>query len=359
MRLHLPALPHTSTTEWWTCCAYTQKVRRFATMMTEAGHEVFLYGGPENQAKCTEWLPLVSAQEQAMWWPDWDPETDVWNGFDVEAPWWKTFNQRAVEEITPRLQDRDLIGLIAGRCQAPIAAAFPQHVAMEWGVGYEGIATPFRAFESQAWMHHVYGMQGISDGQFFDAVVPNSYEPGEFWPIVKAERDYFLYLGRMTPRKGLGVVAEIAKHHDVITAGQGTERVPGAVHAGVVRGSDRLALLQNAKGVLVPTTYIEPFGGVCVEAMLCGTPVITTDWGAFLELVDTGVDGFRCRMLRDFLAAADQVDQLDRAGIATRAAARWTTPVVALQYERWLRNLTTLYSEGWYDRQLRGDPWAL
>ncbi len=44
---------------------------------------------------------------------------------------------------------------------------------------------------------------------------------------------------------------------------------------------ERLALLGKAKSVLMPTYYLEPFGGVHVEAQLCDTPVITTDWSAF------------------------------------------------------------------------------
>ena len=354
--LHILGLPHTSTTSWWSTCAYTQKVRRFATMMFETGYDVYLYAGPDNEAKVTEHVPLVTHEEQNAWWPDWDRENEVWNGFDLDAEWWKTFNRRAIEAISQRAGKRDLIGIIAGRCQQPVADAFPGLIAMEWGVGYEGITSRFRCFESYAWMHHVYGRNGIADGAFFDTVVPNSYEPGEFFPQGEPE-DYFLYMGRMIPRKGLAVVAEIAKHFRVITAGQGDQRVPGAVHVGPVRGRDRLELLQGAKALLAPTGYIEPFGGVVVEAMLCGTPAITTDWGAFPELIEPGVTGARCRMLTDFLAAAERIDEIDRKEVAQIAEQRWTTTGTAPAYGRWLNRLCALYRDGWYI-QRRGEPWA-
>ena len=48
-----------------------------------------------------------------------------------------------------------------------------------------------------------------------------------------------------------------------------------------------------AKAMLFPIRWPEPFGLVMVEAMACGTPVVTTNWGAAPELVDDGVTGFR------------------------------------------------------------------
>lgn len=56
MRFHLPALPGQPTIVANSSCAYTQKVRRFATMMRDRGHDVFLYGGGGNDARASEYV---------------------------------------------------------------------------------------------------------------------------------------------------------------------------------------------------------------------------------------------------------------------------------------------------------------
>jgi glycosyltransferase involved in cell wall biosynthesis len=50
----------------------------------------------------------------------------------------------------------------------------------------------------------------------------------------------------------------------------------------------------------MPRCYIEPFGGSGVEVLLCGTPLIAVDYGAFTETIIDGVNGFRCHTLHLF-----------------------------------------------------------
>lgn len=346
MRIHIVSLPHTETTQSFEWCAYTAKVRKFSSMMYDLGHEVYLYAGEENEARCTEHISLVSRAEQQAWWPGWDAEKTYWpDGWDASKPWWGTMNTRAIEAIRSRLSPHDILGIIGGNCQKPISDALPELFAVEWGIGYEGVYTNFRCFESYAWMHHVYGLLGEKTGKFFDCVIPNFFEPSQF-AFSEKKDDYLLYIGRMIPDKGLAVVEEIAKRHKVITAGQGDLRINGAEHLGVVRGKEKADLFAKARAVLVPTFYVEPFGGVAVEAMMSGTPVITTDWGAFSETVQHGVTGFRCRMLGEFLDAADRVDDLDPYRIELYAQ-RYSTINVGPKFERYLTQVKTLEGPGW------------
>ncbi len=61
---------------------------------------------------------------------------------------------------------------------------------------------------------------------------------------------------------------------------------------GVVGGDDKLRLLGEAKAFLNPIAWEEPFGMAPVEAMLCGTPVLTTPRGAMPEIVDDDTGRF-------------------------------------------------------------------
>lgn len=56
--------------------------------------------------------------------------------------------------------------------------------------------------------------------------------------------------------------------------------------------SDRRSFLQNAKALLFPILWEEPFGMVMIEAMSCGTPVIAFDRGSVGEIVKDGETGY-------------------------------------------------------------------
>lgn len=132
-------------------------------------------------------------------------------------------------------------------------------------------------------------------------------------------------------------------------------------YVGFATGQKRADLYGNAKGVFVPTKYIEPFGAVAVEAQMAGTPAITTDFGAFVETVEHGKTGFRCSTLNEFVHAARSVSELDPHYIHQRAVSLYGLTNVRWQYETYFNRLADLWDSGWYklhdepdERWLRG-----
>lgn len=332
---HLAALPGQPVTKENSVCAFTQKVRKFADMMIPLGHEVVIYGDQEHS----------SMAEHVACYPDCDPPP-----FTADA--WEPFNAAAIKEIRKRAKAGDVLGLMGGLCQASLVQAFPEMYPVEYGIGYGGCFAPYKVFESYAWMHTCYGQQRGSneaDGSFYDAVIPAYFEPEDF-PENAGGGDYLLYVGRLTQRKGIEIVTETAKRlgMPLKLAGAG-DWVPEYGEAlGNVKPVERGELMAGAKALICPTIYVEPFGCIAVEAQLCGTPVISTDWGAFTETVRQGVSGWRCRRLGEFMWAVENADTLDKAAIRQHAQATWSLEAVAPRYDHYFQHLKTLEGDGWY-----------
>lgn len=337
-RFHLPALANrTVSRDASVACAYTQKLRKFTRMMVDLGHEVTVYADEASEV----------AGELVPCYPD---PCDCTPADDPNMGLWREVNRRAAFEIGERKQPGDVLAIPYGTCQQAIATEHPDLRCVEYGIGYGGTFAEFRVFESYAWMHTVYGAQEgahTADGRPFDAVIPNFFELKDF--PEGAGGDYLLYLGRLDWRKGSLVAGEIAERAGMrlVVAGAGEHLPANAEHIGQVGPAQRAELLGGAAALLCPTVYLEPFGGAAIEAMLCGTPVIASDWGAFTETIVDGVNGYRCRMLGDYVSAVELAADLDRELIAELARRTYSLEAVAPLYGRYFEQLETLAGDGW------------
>lgn len=318
-------------------------------MMKDRGHEVILYSGEQNEARCDEHVICVSEEIR---------KSMVGEKHYTEADWgnplWQEYNQKVIQEIESRISAHDFICLIGGYSQKPIADFFKNHISVEFGIGYAGVFADFKVFESYAWMHTVYGAQSNNnasgiDGKWLDGVIPNQFEEPADYQLSTDERKYALYVGRLIDRKGYRIAQDVceAKGVELILAGPG--KITGyGNHVGEVGPEDRLKLMSGAIALFTPTHYIEPFGTVSVEAMACGTPIISSDWGAFTETVVNGLTGYRCRTFQEFCDALDNSRKLDHEKIRKYAISKFSMPVVAKQYEEYFERLSILWSGGWY-----------
>jgi len=351
MRFHLVSLPHTNTTDEFCACAFTEKVRKFAIMMKGLGHTVYLYGGTKNEAPCDEFIScMTEAQRLALCGGGHFSAAP----FDPNNIYWKAFNKNAIDAMASRLKQKDFICVIGGRANKDIADAYPNHMTVEFGIGYGGTFSKYRVFESYAWMHTCYGSANSNpnaiDGNFFDAVIPGYFEVERFTMAPKRKK-HFLYIGRIITRKGVQIAADVCRHlkAPLIIAGTGDDMPDYGTYVGSIGPDQRNELMSTARAVFVPTIYVEPFGNVAVEAQACGTPVLCTDWGAMTETVVHGVTGFRCRTLKEFVQGAEKVHTLDQGKIRRHALNNYSMPVIAKKYDAHFRRLLQLWGEGWYE----------
>lgn len=178
-------------------------------------------------------------------------------------------------------------------------------------------------------------------------VIPNPIDVTA-WPYQPDKSNYLLWLGRMHETKGphraiaaareagvplvlAGPVqpgqesffqAEVAKHVD-------GDRVR---YVGEVGGSAKADLIARARALLMPIKWNEPFGMVMVEALACGTPVISFAEGAATEIVRDGVTGFLVPDEQAMAAAVAQLHELDFTECRADVARRFDVEQVAAAY---------------------------
>jgi glycosyltransferase involved in cell wall biosynthesis len=70
--------------------------------------------------------------------------------------------------------------------------------------------------------------------------------------------------------------------------------------------------LGNARALLFPIDWAEPFGLVMIEAMACGTPVIAWRNGSVPEVIEDGVTGFVVNGLDEAARAVGRLPELSR-----------------------------------------------
>lgn len=171
----------------------------------------------------------------------------------------------------------------------------------------------------------------------FNAVSGMSFGP--------SAQDYLLYLGRLEKHKGVPHALKLAQASGqrLIIAGPGssefvertvrpalTERIE---YRGEVSDEERMRLFQGARVLLFPSRYGEGTPLVVLEAILSGTPVLSSDayWSA-PDLIVPGVTGFLCRNEADWLRAISRVQEIDRRACHEWGVQRFSPRVIAQKH---------------------------
>jgi glycosyltransferase involved in cell wall biosynthesis len=174
-------------------------------------------------------------------------------------------------------------------------------------------------------------------------------------PLPVANRDYFAFLGRISPEKGIeraiqiagraGVKLKVAAKVDKADAAYFKASVEPLLadanveFIGEINDAQKPAFLSGAKALLFPIDWPEPFGLVMIEAMACGCPIIAMRRGSVPEVMDDGVTGFVVNSVDEAVAACARLDEIDRAGVRARFEQRFTARRMAEDYVAIYRRL--------------------
>lgn len=359
-RIHLLSLPNCGLTKAYSLDGFSQVTMRFARILKDLGHYVMLYGPEKNEcdAPYDELITVITKEERDVMLNDTvnketgrhDPTPYQYAHIEAWSPIWQLANARINREIEIRKQPRDFICSIGGGSQEPVAKRHSELMFVEFSIGYQGSFSPYRVFESFAWMHHIYGKQNIENVRYFDTVIPIPFDPDEY-PFSAEKEPFALYVGRLIERKGLLIACRAAEAAGtplkVIGHGNPQLVTHGAKYLGALPDKERNDWMSRAQCVLTPTVYVEPFNSAAVESQFTGTPVISTDLGGFTETVEHGFTGYRCNILGEFVRAINACAKLDPHYIRQRAIRKYSMASISTQYQAYFERLWTLWGHGW------------
>ena len=170
---------------------------------------------------------------------------------------------------------------------------------------------------------------------------------------------YLAFLGRICPDKGIlpafqiarqaGLPLKVAAKVDPADQKYFEEQVkpvldqsPDVEFIGEIGDAQKAQFLGQAKALLFPISWPEPFGLVMIESMACGTPVIAFNCGSVPEIMEDGLTGFVVEDVAGAVAAVAELERLFRPTIRSRFEERFSARAMAREYVKIYGELAAL-----------------
>jgi glycosyltransferase involved in cell wall biosynthesis len=190
-------------------------------------------------------------------------------------------------------------------------------------------------------------------------------------PLNPHTGSYLAWLGRISPDKGLDRAIRIARmaglplkiaarmplddcddpdiradwahYHEVI---EPLLREPGVEYVGEIGDGEKVDFLGQARALLFPIDWPEPFGLVMAEALACGTPVVARRRGSVPEVISDGLTGLIGETDEELAELCQRVDTISRSTCRAEAARRFSVEAMTDAYEASYRELLGDISNG-------------
>lgn len=315
--------------------------------MTALGHEVYLLGTGDSKTSA-KLVPIVPKAIRLAY----PPETiDKWRHF------LKFFHistvLKKIEELKPDIVHNHFAWRLV---------AFADFIDCPTYTTIHGpISSIHERYTYRQFANHNY--ISISDNQRkalpelnWVKTIYNGIQVDSFKPAKKSERDYFVFLGRASPEKGLKEICrmikttnyklKIAAKVDTVDREYFEKEVKPLIDGkqiefvGEVDHAGKVELLSRAKALLLWLNWEEPFGLVVAEALASGAPVLVNPRGSMPELVDNGKTGFLVDSMEEMREKLAEVEKIDIEVCRQTAETRFSSQIMAKEYLKLAGRLT-------------------
>ncbi len=306
------------------------------------GHDVTLFASGDSETSAR----LVSVTDQAL---RLDPRVKDTIGYHVML----------LEEVRKRAHQFDVLHFHIDLLQAPFTRSLgvPSVTTLHGRLDLPDLPAFYRAFPDLS-------LVSISDNQRLPmppvnwaGTIHHGLPPTMLEPVPAPSGDYLAFLGRISPEKrpdrairiavAAGIELRIAAKIDNVDRAYWDDVIAPLVEAhadlvtfvGEIDDRRKQEFLGNAKALLFPIDWPEPFGLVMIEAMACGTPVIAFRCGSVPEVMDHGRSGFIVDSEDEAVAAVHALPNLPRSGVRDCFLERFSAARMARDYVELYRRL--------------------
>lgn len=333
-------------------------------MMKGLGYEILYYGTPGSVVDCDETIECIDEEAFLRCFsrneaPGYQYCVDP----DETEEGWRLFNRRCEHELKRRLDSSEIVVVVSGN-ERNFLSTIPHAVTVDAHAGHSSPYAAYTVYPSKSWRAFIYGkfyaqkyQNALIQQPYWDDAVIYHYLDLASFPFTPEKQDYLLFVGRLNPSKGVFFVIQACQELGIPLKVAGglhpsSERLfldyvakhPLVDYVGTFDSAKRAEWMGQARCLLCPTLYPEPFGLVAIEAMAMGTPVIATDWGAFSETVVHGKTGFLISYYQDLLRSLQRIHEIDPLVCRKWVEANFTTDVVAPYYDRFFKRIMAIRS---------------
>lgn len=236
--------------------------------------------------------------------------------------------------------EEDIALPFADLCRKPVV--FTHHDPFNFLVKYKNV---FPKYKQLNWLSMSLAQRtGMPEDTNWAGNIYHGLGSDIYHALATPNGSYVAYLGRIIETKGTHLAIDAVRaYNDSHTDSPLVLKIAGKHYSGkkdaywqevvepridntsvmyegfIGSAAAKQEFLANARAIIVPSLFEEPFGMVMIEALACGTPVIGLDSGAIPEVVRDGETGYVVRKsadesetVRRLAEALGKIDAIER-----------------------------------------------